>query len=109
MAMAGGGFRCSDFSISWPTGEFGPMGLEGSITLGFKKELEAVPDGPERRALYEKLVARAYERGHAISTAATTELDAVIDPAETRRWIRHGIASADLRASRARRSFVDTW
>ncbi|MCZ2495946.1 carbamoyl-phosphate synthase large subunit [Xylophilus sp. Kf1] len=109
MAMAGGGFRCSDFSISWPTGEFGPMGLEGSITLGFRKELEAVPDGPERRALYDTLVARAYERGHALSAAATTELDAVIDPAQTRQWIRQGIRSAGLRASRAQRSFVDTW
>ncbi len=109
MAMAGGGFRSSSCSVSWPTGEFGPMGLEGSIQLGFKKELESVPDGPQRRALYDQLVARAYERGHAINVASTTEIDAVIDPAQTRTWIRQGIASAPLRAGRARRSFVDTW
>lgn len=109
MAMAGGGFRSSSCAVSWPTGEFGPMGLEGSIQLGFKKELESVPDGPQRRALYDQLVARAYERGHAINVASTTEIDAVIDPAETRTWIRQGIASASLRAGRARRSFVDTW
>ena len=109
MAMAGGGFRSTSYSISWPTGEFGPMGLEGSIQLGFKKELESVPEGPERRALYDQLVARAYERGHAINVASATEIDAVIDPAETRNWIRQGIATASLRASRARRSFVDTW
>ncbi|GHC83395.1 carbamoyl-phosphate-synthetase [Pseudorhodoferax aquiterrae] len=109
MAMAGGGFRSASFTISWPTGEFGPMGLEGAITLGFKKELEAVPDGPERRALYERLVAQAYERGHAISTAAAVEIDAVIDPAQTRQWIAKGIASAALRGQRARRGFVDAW
>lgn len=109
MAMAGGSFRSSSCSVSWPTGEFGPMGLEGSIRLGFKKELENVPDGPERQALYDQLVARAYERGHAINVASTTEIDAVIDPAETRTWIRQGIASAQLRAGRPRRSFVDTW
>ena len=68
-----------------------------------------MPEGSERRALYDQLVARAYERGHAINVASTTEIDAVIDPAETRTWIRQGIASASLRATRARRSFVDTW
>ncbi len=109
MAMAGGGFRSASFTVSWPTGEFGPMGLEGAITLGFKKELEAVPDGPERRALYERLVAQAYERGHAITTAAAVEIDAVIDPAQTRTWIAKGIASAALRGQRPRRGFVDAW
>ncbi|AZG14408.1 acetyl-CoA carboxylase family protein [Cupriavidus pauculus] len=109
MAMAGGGFRSASFTISWPTGEFGPMGLEGAVRLGFKKELEAVPDGPERKALFDRLVAQSYERGHAINTAAAVEIDAVIDPAETRRWIAQGIASAELRGSRARRGFVDAW
>jgi len=109
MAMAGGGFRSASCAVSWPTGEFGPMGLEGSIRLGFKKELANVPEGPERQALYDQLVARAYERGHAINVASTTEIDAVIDPAETRTWIRQGIASASLRAGRPRRSFVDAW
>ena len=109
MAMAGAGFRSSSFTIAWPTGEFGPMGLEGAIRLGFKKELEAVPDGPERRALYERLVAQAYARGHAISVAAAAEIDAVIDPAETRRWIVQGMDSAALRARRPRRGFVDAW
>ena len=109
MAMAGGGFRSASFTVSWPTGEFGPMGLEGAVRLGFKKELEAVPDGPERKALFDRLVAQSYERGHAINTAAAVEIDAVIDPAETRKWIAQGIASADLRSRRERRGFVDAW
>ena len=85
------------------------MGLEGSIQLGFKKELNSVPEGPERQALYEQLVARAYERGHALNVASTTEIDAVIDPAVTRSWIKQGIASVQLRADRSIRSFLDTW
>ncbi len=109
MAMAGGGFRSANLTVSWPTGEFGPMGLEGAIRLGFKKELEAVAEGAERNALFDKLVAQAYERGHALSTASFAEIDAVIDPAETRKWIVQGIASAALRARRERRSFVDAW
>ena len=109
MAMAGGGFRSANFTISWPTGEFGPMGLEGAIRLGFKKELEAVAEGPTRKALFDNLVAGAYERGHAISTAAAGEIDAVIDPAETRKWIVQGISSTALRSQRPRRSFVDAW
>lgn len=109
MAMAGGGFRSASFTVSWPTGEFGPMGLEGAVRLGFKKELEAVPDGPDRKALFEKLVAQSYERGHAINTAAAVEIDAVIDPAQTRKWIVQGIASAGIRSGRQRRSFVDAW
>lgn len=109
MAMAGGGFRSANACISWPTGEFGPMGLEGAVQLGFKKELAAVPDGPERKALYEKLVAQMYQRGHALSTAAAVEIDAVVDPAHTRHWLRQGIASAAYHASLPRRSFVDAW
>ena len=109
MAMAGGGFRSASFTISWPTGEFGPMGLEGAVRLGFKKELEAVPDGPERKALFDRLVAQSYERGHAINTAAAVEIDAVIDPAETRKWIAQGMASAEIRGRRERRGFVDAW
>ncbi|WP_354674448.1 acetyl-CoA carboxylase family protein [Cupriavidus alkaliphilus] len=109
MAMAGGGFRSASFTVSWPTGEFGPMGLEGAVRLGFKKELEAVPDGPERKALFDRLVAQSYERGHAINTAAAVEIDAVIDPAQTRKWIAQGIASAELRGRRERRGFIDAW
>ena len=109
MAMAGGGFRSAGFTVSWPTGEFGPMGLEGAVRLGFKKELDAVPDGPGRQALYDRLVARMYERGHALSTASAVEIDAVIDPAQTRQWVSQGMASAAWRASQPRRGFVDAW
>jgi acetyl-CoA carboxylase carboxyltransferase component len=67
------------------------MGLEGAVRLGFKKELEAVPDGEARDALYEKLVAEMYEKGRATEAAAYLEIDMVIDPAESRQVILRGI------------------
>ncbi|MCK9274508.1 MAG: hypothetical protein M0P57_05400 [Syntrophales bacterium] len=110
MAMAGGGFLESVFTASWPTGEFGGMGLEGAVKAGFRKELEAVKDPQEREALYETLVAELYRRGKAINVASYLELDAVIDPADTRKWILRGlpnIPSAEFRG--ANHNFVDPW
>jgi len=94
MAMASGGFHEGAFTVSWPTGEFGGMGLEGAVRLGWRKELEAVPDGPERQALFDQLVARQYEAGQAIQMAATLEIDAVIDPAHTRGWLLRALSAA---------------
>ncbi len=87
MAMAGGSFSTSVFSIAWPTGEFGGMGLEGGVRLGFKRELEAETDPEKSEALFNTLVDAAYARGHALSVASLLEIDAVIDPIDTRHWI----------------------
>ncbi len=87
MSLTGGGFHAASGIVSWPTGEFGAMGLEGAVRLGYRKELEATTQGPERDALFERLVADYYARGSALNMAATLEIDAVIDPAETRAWI----------------------
>ncbi|MDK3019312.1 carboxyl transferase domain-containing protein [Pseudodonghicola sp. IC7] len=110
-AMAGGSFRAPNFVVSWPTGEFGGMGLEGAVKLGYRKELEAVADPEERKALYDKMVAHMYERGKALSTATMFEIDTVIDPAETRVWIGMMLESAPPRVPRAgkKRPWVDTW
>ena len=99
MAMTAGGFAASVFTIAWPTGEFGGMGLEGAVKLGFKKELDAAEEGPEREALYQRLVARQYDNGSAINMATTLEIDAVIDPAQTRHWLLRGLQSARLEAA----------
>ncbi|MFC3614330.1 carboxyl transferase domain-containing protein [Lutimaribacter marinistellae] len=90
-AMAGGSFARPTFTLSWPTGEFGAMGLEGGVQLGYKKELEAEPDADARQALYDRLVAEAYAQGGALNVASLGEIDAVIDPADTRSWIMRGI------------------
>ena len=96
MAMIAGGFAESAFTIAWPTGEFGGMGLEGAVRLGFKKELEAQAEGPARDALYQQLVASSYEKGSALNMAAHLEIDAVIDPAHTRDWLTRGLQSAKI-------------
>ncbi|HET6182790.1 MAG TPA: carboxyl transferase domain-containing protein [Acetobacteraceae bacterium] len=111
LAMIGGGMRLGVFSIAWPTGEFGGMGLEGQVKLGRRKELEAIADPAERRAAYERMVAELYERGRAINQATGFGVDDVIDPAETRRWIVAGLRSlppAPLRTEK-RRPCVDGW
>jgi len=109
-AMAKGGFHEPFFAVAWPTGEFGGMGLEGAVRAGFRKELEAVKDPQEREALYEKLVALAYERGKAINMASYLEIDAVIDPAETRKWITVGLKAVPAeRSDKTNHDFVDTW
>jgi acetyl-CoA carboxylase carboxyltransferase component len=94
MAMAAGGFHAPEFTVAWPTGEFGGMGLEGAVRLGYRKELEAVPAGAQREALFEQLVARKYAEGGALNLASTLEIDAVIDPADTRDWLVRGLSAA---------------
>ena len=110
MAMARGGFHESFFTASWPTGEFGAMGIEGAIKAGFKKELAAIEDRQEREKLYEQLVAQLRERGKAINMASYLEIDSVIDPADTRKWIIQGIKSAPAnKYQESYHSFVDPW
>lgn len=109
MAMAGGSFHRSAFTVSWPSGEVGAMGLEGAVRLGAKKDLAAISDETERRALFDRLVAKAYEKGRAINAARKVEFDAVIDPAETRKWLVAGLdAAGDIQRSAGRR-YIDAW
>jgi acetyl-CoA carboxylase carboxyltransferase component len=108
MAMAAGGFHSPDFMAAWPTGEFGAMGLEGAVKLGYRKELEAAQPGAARDALYGELVARQYENGQALNMAATLEIDAVIDPAETRGWLARGLATM-RRPAAPLAPHLDTW
>ncbi|MCI4010786.1 carboxyl transferase domain-containing protein [Brevibacterium sp. ZH18] len=87
MAMATGGFDASAFTIAWPSGEIGPMGLEGAVRLGYAKELAAIEDDGERKRHEEDLIAAEYEQGKAMSAAMIFDIDDVIDPARTRDWV----------------------
>ncbi|RYF16934.1 MAG: biotin carboxylase [Comamonadaceae bacterium] len=108
MAMAAGGFHAPEFTVAWPSGEFGGMGLEGAVRLGYRKELEALPEGPQREALFGQLVAKQYAAGQVMNMAATLEIDAVIDPAATRDWLLRGLQGArTLPQDAARR--IDSW
>ncbi len=86
-AMAGGGFKAGQFTVAWPTSEFGAMGLEGAVRLGMRRELDAIEDEQERERVFQATVAAAYERGRGLNMAAYGEIDDVIDPADSRRWI----------------------
>ena len=110
MAMAGGSLHESFFTIAWPTAEFGAMGLEGAVKLGFRKELEAQESPEARQALYEELVKQAYQRGMAINAATTLEFDEVIDPKNTRKWITTAVESISPKTNSTNEGgFIDSW
>jgi acetyl-CoA carboxylase carboxyltransferase component len=106
--MAGGSFKAPLFCVAWPTSEFGGMNLEGAVRLGYRKELEAVEDQAEREALFTEMVDRAYEHGRGLNVATHFEIDDVIDPADTRRWVT-GVLLAVSPPPAGRRPNLDTW
>jgi acetyl-CoA carboxylase carboxyltransferase component len=111
-AMAGGGFKAPLFTVAWPTSEFGGMGLEGAVRLGMRRELEAIEDAQERERVFQATVAAAYDRGRGLNMAAYGEIDDVIDPADSRRWISMLFGEHDgqwwQRAAKTR-PYVDAW
>jgi len=107
-AMAGGSFKAPTFTVAWPTGEFGGMGLEGAVKLGFRNELAAVEDPGERNRLFQDMVARMYQVGKAVNVAAHFEIDEVIDPADSRKWIRNMLTERP-KTDRPGRKRIDTW
>jgi acetyl-CoA carboxylase carboxyltransferase component len=111
-AMAGGGFKAPLFTVAWPTSEFGAMGLEGAVRLGMRRELEAIEDAAERERVFQMTVASAYERGRGLNMAAYGEIDDVIDPADSRRWITmlfDETAEQWWQRSGKTRPYVDAW
>jgi len=107
----GGSTKAPAACVAWPTGEFGPMGVEGAVHLGFRRELEAIDDPAAREVEFQKMVARMYEHGKALNTASHFEIDDVIDPADTRRWLATVLKSAPPPAPRTskKRPNIDTW
>jgi len=111
IAMTGGSYQAAMFCVAWPTGEFGGMGLEGSVKLGYRNELAAIEDPAARKAKFDEMVARAYANGKAMSRAAYPPLDDVIDPADTRRWVVSGLKSlppVPVRTEKKLR-WIDSW
>jgi acetyl-CoA carboxylase carboxyltransferase component len=110
-AMAGGSFKAPLFCVAWPTGEVGGMGLEGAVRLGYRAELDAIDDPDERDRAFDRMVAQAYEHGKALNAASHFEIDDVIDPADSRRWIATTFAAAPAPPPRTakKRPNIDTW
>ena len=111
IAMTGGSYQGAMFCVAWPTGEFGGMGLEGSVKLGYRNELAAIADPVERKGKFDEMVAAAYARGKALSQATGPALDDVIDPSDTRRWVLGGLKSlppVPVRTEKKLR-WIDSW
>ena len=108
MALTAGHFHAPLATCAWPAAEFGAMGLEGAVRLGYRKELEAAP-ADERAALFERLLAQAAAKGQALNMASHLEIDEVIDPADTRDWLLRHLCVAAQRELPPRRSFIDPW
>jgi acetyl/propionyl-CoA carboxylase alpha subunit/acetyl-CoA carboxylase carboxyltransferase component len=111
IAMAGGTYHRPFFTVAWPTAEFGGMGLEGSVKLGFRNEIAAIQDPEERRRFFAELVERAYARGKALNQASLFEVDDAVDPAETRGWLTGLLASIRPGPPREgkKRPSIDAW
>lgn len=110
IAMAAGSYRSAALNVSWPTGEFGGMGLEGMVKLGFRAELESITDPADRKERYEELVARAYQRGKAVQQAVGFGVDNTIDPADTRRLLSQTLSGISKPAPRTgRKRLIDIW
>ena len=110
-AMAGGNTKEPFFAVAWPTGEFGGMGLEGQVKLGYRNELAAMDDPQARMERYEELVERAYERGKALNQGVSFGVDDVIDPMDSRYWISSAMRSVPPppRREGKKRQNIDTW
>ena len=111
IAMSGGADDAAVFTVSWPTGEFGPMALEGAAKLGYRNDLAAIADPAERKKRFDEMVAGLYQRGKALNVATHFAIDDVIDPADSRRWITHSLRSTPVATRRMTKKypFVDCW
>jgi acetyl-CoA carboxylase carboxyltransferase component len=108
-AMVAGSLHEPLLTVAWPAAELGPMGLEGAVRLGFRKELEAIPDEGERKQRVRELTELAEQNAKALNAATLFELDDVIDPAGTRRLIDATLTAAESAPLAPARRFVDSW
>lgn len=109
-AMVAGSLHEPLITVAWPGAELGPMGLEGAVRLGMRKELEKIEDEAERERTVRELTEMALENAKALNAAALFEIDDVIDPADTRKVVSATFAAADSgREPAAAPRFIDTW
>jgi acetyl-CoA carboxylase carboxyltransferase component len=108
-AMTAGSLHEPLLTVAWPGAHLGPMGLEGAVRLGLRKELEAIEDEAEREERVREVTAAAERNAEALNAAQLFEIDDVIDPAETRALIATTLAAAGEIDRRHGHRFVDTW
>jgi len=111
-AMCGGSSMEPFFTVAWPTAEFAPMTIDGSVRLAFGRELDAIEDLDQRQQVYERLVGELVEQARAVNSGGTSYgIDDVIDPSETRDWIAQALRTVPKTPTRVdkKRPNVDTW
>jgi acetyl-CoA carboxylase carboxyltransferase component len=111
IAMTGGSFKVNTFTVAWPTGEFGAMGLEGAVRLAYRTEMDAIDDPEERRRYFDEQVAAEYRKGKAIRLANAFAVDDTIDPADSRFWLANIMASLRPPPPRTdkKHAAIDAW
>jgi len=98
----GGGYiaMCSrhlgaDFVFAWPTAEIAVMGPEGAANIIFKSEISAAPDPDAMRR--QKVQEYTEKFANPYVAAASGHIDAVIGPADTRKFLIHAIRVSSLK------------
>ena len=91
--MAGRAYE-SDYLVAWPTAEFSVMGPDGAVNILFRKQLAAAEEGEARDALRAELVAGVRSQIDPFLSAKMGLVDDIIDPADTRAHIVHGLEVA---------------
>ena len=109
--MCGASALVGFFTVAWPTAEFAGMNIEGSVKLGYRKELAAIEDAEERRLEFERRVAGADEGAKAVNAGTGGGLDDVIDPSDTREWIASSLKRLPPASPRTEKKYpyIDTW
>lgn len=108
--MIGGGLSAPVFTAAWPTGEFGGVAWDPCLRLS-RGEIDGVDNLSGRGECYRKEVAEFCSDGRAVSVTSLPNIDVVIHPTDTRRWIMTGLRSLPVSSHRAsrERSSTDEW
>jgi methylmalonyl-CoA carboxyltransferase large subunit len=75
--------------FGWPTAEIAVMGAEGAVDVVFRKEIDEAEDKPKRRKELIENYREAFSNPYV--AAGRRLIDAVIEPAHTRRYIAQSL------------------
>jgi acetyl-CoA/propionyl-CoA carboxylase carboxyl transferase subunit len=82
---------------AWPTAEIGIMNAASAVQILHRRQLAAVSDDAERAALLQQLVAEHTARTGGLQKAVEYGVvDAIVEPAQTRRAVAEAIAAHPL-------------
>ncbi len=94
--MNGLAYEC-DRLVAWPSAEIAVMGPDGVVNIAFRKQLDEVPEGPERDAKRIELAEMIRANIDPYVAAGHGQIDDVIDPADTRIAIIDGLRVSETK------------